>query len=206
MLQAGGDDSKVSRATKKCKKFALTEMPSLLEFLGYTFCFSNVLAGPAYEFSIYKAAADGSLLYDKDGKPRGQIPSQVWPTLKAFVTSVVCMGLFVFGSGKFPIMDPTDPQKNAPTFIAPGSGVSGADNTPWHVMYGYQWIALLCIRFKYYFAWKNAEGANNIWYAGFEGFDAEGNAIGWENANNIDILDFEVRNRATYEPYRVTLG
>jgi len=52
-------------------------MPSLLEFLGYTFCFSNVLAGPSYEFSIYKNAADGTLLYTKDGKARGKIPSQV---------------------------------------------------------------------------------------------------------------------------------
>ena len=135
---------------------------------------SNVLAGPAYEFSIYKAAADGSLLYDASGKPRGRIPSQLLPTLKALAVSVVCMALFVVGTGKFPIMDPSDPQSNAPVFIAAGSGWSAHDGTPWHLRYGYQWLALFCIRFKYYFAWKNAEGANNIWYAGFEGFDEKG--------------------------------
>jgi hypothetical protein len=101
------------------------------------------------------------------------------------------MGIFVVGSGKFPIMDPADPQKNAPTFVALTSAYSIHSNTPWHIRYGYSWVALFFQRFKYYFAWKNAEGSNNIWYAGFEGFDTKGDPIGWENANNIDILQFE---------------
>ena len=46
LIKKGGE---LPRATQKCKQFALEEVPSLLEFLGYTFCFSNVLAGPAYE-------------------------------------------------------------------------------------------------------------------------------------------------------------
>ena len=189
--KAGNKKDSLPRATQKCSQFALTELPSLLEFLGYTFCFSNVLAGPAYEFSIYRAAANGSLLYDDNGKPRGKIPSQVWPTLKNLVVSLACMGIFVVGSGKFPIMDPVDPQKNAPTFVALTSAYSIHSNTPWHIRYGYSWVALFFQRFKYYFAWKNAEGSNNIWYAGFEGFDTKGDPIGWENANNIDILQFE---------------
>ncbi|GMI34362.1 hypothetical protein TeGR_g1118, partial [Tetraparma gracilis] len=45
-----------NRATEKCGQFALREMPSLLEFMGYTFCFSNVLAGPSYEFSTVSGA------------------------------------------------------------------------------------------------------------------------------------------------------
>ena len=44
---------------------------------------------------------------------------------------------------------------------------------------------------KYYFAWKNAEGACNLYYCGFEGFDENGNAKGWEYCNNINIIDFE---------------
>ena len=103
------------------------------------------------------------------------------------------MGIFVVGTGKFPIMDPTDPQKNAPTFVNESSPWSVHSGRPWHERYMYNWIALFMIRFKYYFAWKNAEGSNNIWYAGFEGFDENGEPIGWENANNIDIFQFEVR-------------
>jgi hypothetical protein len=180
-------DPKKDRATAKCEPFALKELPSLLEFLGYTFCFSNVLAGPAFEFKVYQNAANGSLLYDAKGNPKGPIPSQVVATLKPFLVSVVCMGLFVVGSGKFPVFDAMNPQKNTPVFLL----LSG----PWYMRYGYQWIALLCLRFKYYFAWKNAEGANNIWYAGFEGFKdgekGEKVPIGWDNASNIDIIGFE---------------
>jgi len=169
---------KESRAAKKCSKFALDRVPNLLEFLGYVFCFSNILAGPAYEFKIYKDAIEGT-------KIRGNknVPSSFLPTLKPFIVSIVCMGLFVFGNGTFPIMDPTDPQHNDPPWVMHGS--------PWWKRYAYQWIALLFIRQKYYFAWKNAEGANNIWYAGFEGLNEDGEVIGWDNACNVDIISFE---------------
>lgn len=182
LLGKGEED----RAAKKCAAFAVTALPGPLEFLGYTFCFSNVLAGPAFEYKIYADACDGTLLYDENGKPRGKIPSNVGPTLKPFLMSLVCMGLFVVGNGAFPILDPADPQNATPVVIA-----AEMLSQPWYYRYGYAWIALFFIRQKYYFAWKNAEGANNIWYAGFEGFDDGGKVKGWENANNIDIVDFE---------------
>jgi len=46
-------------------------------------------------------------------------------------------------------------------------------------------------RFKYYFAWKSAEGACNAWYAGFEGWvDEKGKTVskGWRNSCNVDIF------------------
>ena len=33
------------RATSRCKDFCVDEVPSLLNYLGYVFCFSTVLAG-----------------------------------------------------------------------------------------------------------------------------------------------------------------
>lgn len=187
-LNKKGKDG-VGRATKKCIPFAVTKLPGLLEFLGYTFCFSNVLAGPAFEYKIYADACDGTLLY-KDGdvtKPRGNIPSKLWPTLKPFLLCLIHMAIFVVGGGMFPILDTTDPQNNLPVVISD----SMLNDNPWWYRYGYAWIALFCIRQKYYFAWKNAEGANNIWYAGFEGFDNEGKVLGWDNANNTNTLQFE---------------
>ena len=154
------------RAAKKCAPYALSELPGLIEFLGYTFCFSNVLAGPAYEYKIYENAANGTLLYTSDGKPRGKIPNAFWPTLKPFLQSLFYMAVFVVGNGMFPILDPADPQNNTPAVLNPELLAK-----PFYYRYAYSWIALLFIRGKYYFAWKNAEGANNVWYAGFEGFD-----------------------------------
>jgi len=177
---------KPERATKKCADLAVEEVPGILEYLGYTFNFATVLAGPAFEYKIYEAACNGSNLFDKDGKPLGKKPSNVWPTLKPFLISLFCMGMFVVGSGKFPLLDPADPQNNLPVVITEEFLAK-----PWWNRYAYTWVALFFIRQKYYFAWKNAEGASNIWYAGFEGFDEKGEALGWENSNNVDALTFE---------------
>lgn len=178
---------KETRAAKKCAHLAVMEMPGLFEFLGYTFNFSTILAGPAFEYKIYADACDGTNLYDKDGKPKGKIPSQILPTLVPFVVSLVCLGAFVVGNGMFPLLDPTDPQNNTPVVITEEFLAK-----PWLNRYAYTWIALFFIRMKYYFAWKNAEGACNIWYGGFEGFDTDGNVKGWDHSCNVNILDFEV--------------
>jgi len=182
LIKAG----KETRAAKKCAPFAVDGVPGLIEFLGYTFNFSTILAGPAFEYKIYADACEGNNLYDKDGKPKGKIPSQIMPTLKPFLLSLVCMGLFVVGTGKFPLLDPTDPQNFTPVVIT-----AEFLKKPWINRMAYAWVALIFIRMKYYFAWKNAEGACNIWYAGFEGFDEKGNPKGWENSNNVDIIAFE---------------
>jgi hypothetical protein len=175
-----------TRATKKCAPLAVDGIPGIIEFLGYTFNFSTILAGPAFEYKIYADACEGSNLYDKDGKPKGKIPSQIMPTLKPFLLSLVCMVLFVVGNGKFPLLDPTDPQNFTPVVIS-----EEFLKKPWVQRYAYCWVSLFFVRMKYYFAWKNAEGASNIWYAGFEGFDENGNPKGWENSNNVDIIEFE---------------
>lgn len=183
VLATGGND----RASKKCAKFAVSKLPGILEFMGYTFCFATVLAGPAYEYKTYADACDGALLYTPDGKPRGKIPSQVLPTMTKLLGSIVCLGLFVVGNGMFPLLDPDDAQNNTPVLISEEFLAR-----PWHYRYAYTWVSLFFVRMKYYFAWKNAEGANNIWYAGFEGFDENGNVKGWEEASNINIFDFEL--------------
>lgn len=186
LIRKAKDKDSIPRVTKKCAPFAVEKLPGIIEFLGFTFCFSNVLTGPAFEYKLYADACDGTLLYTKDGKPKGKIPSNVWPTLRALLHSIFALGVFVVGNGKFPILNPTSPQELTPVVISPEMLAR-----PWLHRYLYSWVALLFVRQKYVFAWKNAEGANNIWYAGFEGFDEKGNVKGWDNANNIDVLEFE---------------
>lgn len=86
----------------------------------------------------------------------------------------------------FPLLNPSDPQNADPILL--GEEMMAK---PVYRRYAYSWLALFFIRFKYYFAWMNAEGANNIWYAGFEGFDAKGEPKGWQISNNIDVIRFE---------------
>jgi hypothetical protein len=182
-LLAKGSDN---RAAKKCSKFALKDAPSLIEFLGYTFCFSNLLAGPASEYKVYLGAIDGSIFKTPSGKD-GKVPSNIWPTIKPLLTSLLCLGIHLYVGGMFPLLDTVDPQRNTPAILT-----EEFLSKPWLYRYFYCWMGLVATRQKYYFGWKNAEGANNIWYAGFDGVDEKGEAIGWETASNMDILGFEL--------------
>lgn len=177
---------KENRAAKKCAPYALKELPDIIEYLGYTFAFGSVLSGPAFEFSLYKQGCDGSHLYDANGKPKGKIPSAVWPTIFPFLKGLFCMITFIVVGGAFPLLDTVDPQRNTPTILTEEFLAK-----PWIYRYGYMWLGLWAVRQKYMLAWTNAEASHNIWYAGFEGFDENGNAKGWSIANNIDMWGFE---------------
>eukprot|EP00934_Nitzschia_sp_Nitz4_P001323 Nitzschia sp. Nitz4//scaffold101_size76361//54329//56023//NITZ4_005609-RA/size76361-augustus-gene-0.2-mRNA-1//1//CDS//3329532179//1323//frame0 len=181
-LAKGADD----RIAKKCSKYALKEIPGIIEFLGYTFCFSNLLAGPANEYSTYLGAIDGSLFKTPDGKMKSP-PSNLWPTVFPLIQSLCCIGVFLVVGANFPLMDPVDPQRNPPVII---TEEFQKQFWPWRMLYC--WCGLLSIRAKYYFGWKNAQGANNIWYAGFEGFDEKGESKGFGGSDNMDMLAFEL--------------
>lgn len=180
LLSKGKED----RAAKKCAPFALKDTPSLIEFLGYTFCFSNLLAGPATEYATYLKAIDGSIFKTPDGKTKK--PSNILPTIVPFFTCLINLGIFMTLSAKFPLLDPTDPQRNTPYILTEEFLKNGFFFRLFHA-----WVGLFALREKYYFGWKNAQGAQNIWYSGFDGYDKEGNEIGWETSNNIDIVTFE---------------
>merc|ERR1712176_484041 len=106
ILSKGKED----RAAKKCAPFALKKVPGLIEFLGYAFCFSNLLAGPAIEYATYQRSVDGSVFKTPDGKSK--IPSNIFATIVPFVSCLVHLGAFMTLSAKFPLLDKADPQKN----------------------------------------------------------------------------------------------
>lgn len=182
LLANGNED----RAAKKLAKFSLKETPSIVEFLGYTFCFSTILAGPATEFSTYSRACDGSLFKAPGGKAC-KPPSNLIPTLKPLIISLVCLGIHLTLGGMFPLLNPEDPQQGTPVILQ-----AEMLARPWAKRFFHSWMALFALREKYYFGWKNAEGAANVWYAGFDGFDENGNALGWETSNNMNIFGFEL--------------
>eukprot|EP00526_Cylindrotheca_closterium_P009249 CAMPEP_0113605928 /NCGR_PEP_ID=MMETSP0017_2-20120614/2588_1 /TAXON_ID=2856 /ORGANISM="Cylindrotheca closterium" /LENGTH=506 /DNA_ID=CAMNT_0000514449 /DNA_START=91 /DNA_END=1611 /DNA_ORIENTATION=- /assembly_acc=CAM_ASM_000147 len=182
LLAKGKED----RAAKKLAKYSLKETPGLLEFLGYTFCFSTILAGPASEYITYARACDGSAFKTPSGKPC-KPPSNLIPTLKPLAISLFCLGVHLTLSPMFPLLNQTHPQTGTP-FILQEEFLA----QPWFFRYFHSWMGLFALREKYYFGWKNAEGAANVWYSGFDGFDEDGNSLGWESSNNINILGFEL--------------
>lgn len=176
---------KADRAAEKCAKYALKDAPGLLEFLGYTFCFSNILAGPATEYASYLGAIEGTVFKTPDGRMQ-KPPSNLMPTFWPLIQSLVFMGCFLVIGGNFPMLDPADPQNSTPAILT-----NEFLTNPWYFRTFYCWIGLLGVRMKYYFGWKNAQGACNVWYSGFEGFDEKGEPKGWSLSDNSDVLGFE---------------
>lgn len=175
------DDSAL-RAAQKCSKWALSECPTLLEFLGYSFCFSSVLVGPAIEFAHYRSACDGSLHYyiDKDGNKqlRGKkIPNNIIPTLVPFFKSFLLLVLNALFDNVCNYK-----QLASPFFF----------NLSFRERLFYNWLTNFVQRLKVYFTFLVAEGCNNIWYAGFDGYDKEtGESKGWTVASGADIWRLE---------------
>ena len=52
------------RVRKARRTYAIRSVPNPLEFFGYIYCFSSILAGPAFEYSEYDNAISGKA-YEK---------------------------------------------------------------------------------------------------------------------------------------------
>jgi len=179
MKEKGKSDPRAVSGLEKViasqKKYAITSLPSLVEYLGYIYCFTTIMAGPAFEYADYASAVDGSVFKRKGSNQTS--PGTVLPALARLGTGLLCMVLFVVGSGQFPL------------------GVIADDSFLKQNMlycYAYTWVALLFVRCKYYFAWKVAEGSCIMAGFGFEGYKEDGTIEGWNGVSNMDILGFEL--------------
>ena len=176
-------DKSLSRMYTDRKHFAITKLPNLLEYFGYVFCFTCLLAGPAFEYTDYVSAIDGSAYInkftdEKEKEKNTKMPPSFLPSLRRFVTSLICMVLYLKVAPIWPISSLYDP-----VFIS--------THNHWQRLLQC-FIAIGFEKTKYYFAWKLAE-ASSIWAGfGFEGYDATGKELGWRGVENVDIIGFEL--------------
>jgi hypothetical protein len=178
-------DKKDAKLYAERQRFAITRLPNPLEFFGYVYCFTCILAGPAFEYNDYIKSIDGSIFArnaDKDKQSNGKgkeekPPSSLLNALFTLLLGVVCLVGHLVLSGHYPLSRIYDA-----AFIAAHNHVE---------RYGYTWVALAAERLKYYFAWKVAEGASILGGFGFEGYDANGKPLGWSAVENISIVGFE---------------
>ena len=184
--QAEHTGKKVGRGVARCAECAVYALPNPIEFLGYVFCFSTILAGPPVEYKIYADACSGTQLMDEDGRPSRKPPSRLWPTVTPFLVSLACMGLYVIGASRFPFLDKDNPGFNTPVVLT-----DEFMKRPFVIRFLYNHISLFVLRMRYYFPWKSAESATNLWLCGFDGFDDNGDSKGFDRASNVDILAFE---------------
>lgn len=178
------EDKKKAKIYEARRKFAITKLPNPLEFFGYVYCFTCILAGPAFEYQDYTRSIDGDTFKIKKSddpkllnKSVGK-PSTLLQGLRRLLVGVVCMVLHLQVAAHYKVSALYNKE-----FIA----ANGFLQRIFHVC-----AALLADRFKYYFAWKVAEGASILGGFGFEGYDKDGQQLGWRGVENVDILGFEL--------------
>ena len=183
------EDKKKAKIYSDRQKYAIQGLPTPLEFFGYVYCFTCLLAGPAFEYNDYVRTIDGSAFVKretvKDAYPptttshKGRAePSSVLPALVRLAVGIMCLGGHLVLGARFPFSHLYTPEWVA----AHGDHVE---------RFGHLLLALFSERLKYYFAWKVAEGASVLAGFGFEGYDKEDKVVGWSGVENIEILAFE---------------
>lgn len=176
------NDKKKARVYGDRKKYAIEELPSILEFFGYMYCFTCILAGPAFEYKDYVNSISGTVFEiskDKNNTNKNQ-PSSLFEGLKRLLIGIISLVCHMQLSARFPISASYNKQ-----FLI--------DHPSMLYRYFHIYVALFADRLKYYFAWKVAEGASVMGGFGFQGYDKKDSnkIIGWCGVENIDILGFE---------------
>ena len=200
-------DQKKAKIYAERKKFAIEGIPNMLEFFGYIYCFTCILAGPAFEYTDYLRSINGSIFrLNAPGDTRKQgdkenaeniskPPSSIIPGLLLLLQAVV----FLVGNMKLFEIVKFENIFN-PDWIAQNS---------WTYRFPYSLLWLFAKRLQFYFVWKIAEGASVMGGFGFQGYrkqissvsadkevdrddENKWEVIGWKNVENIDVLGFEL--------------
>eukprot|EP00981_Chlorochromonas_danica_P004813 scaffold967_cov173-Ochromonas_danica.AAC.24 len=182
------------------RHFAIQQLPNLLEFFGYIYCFTCILAGPAFEYKDYVDSIEGKAFAlpdvhekeNKDDKIKGEKekaikkPNNILPALLSMFIGVFSMVAFLQFSARVPVANLYKPEYNAQfTFLQ---------------RLGIMWVTMFGERFKYYFVWKTAEGASILGGFGFEGYHVKDEKVvskGWKGVENIDIISFETATNSS---------
>ncbi|GMF13176.1 unnamed protein product [Phytophthora lilii] len=168
-----GDSDHVKRVKQSRKALAIPQIPSLLEFFGFVYCFTTFLAGPAFEYKEYSDAIHQTRFVDKRGVRRNVSPARA--AMSKLLLGLGLMAVLVrFGA------------------LADLREILSDENQSMLMKWGRLFVALFLTRAKYYVAWKLAEGATVLTATGFEGFDEQNNPKGWGGVSNVDILGFEL--------------
>ncbi|EEB09580.1 membrane bound O-acyltransferase [Schizosaccharomyces japonicus yFS275] len=149
--------------------------PPMLHFLGFSFFFPSLLAGPAFDYSTYKSFITLEM-FEKPKHPNSpRIPENWGPALVRCIIGLIWLTIFVIGSEKFPLNSLLTPK-----FY----DVSMAKR------FGYSSLVAILARAKYYGAWEMTDGACVLSGIGYNGKDSH-NVPRWDRVKNIDPMGFE---------------
>jgi len=173
------------------KEFAITQLPTVIEYYSYLLYFPTFLSGPAFHYSTYLQWINDKLYVNEKYNPSGKMPDPTWAVLEALGLSIILVVTHLVLSAMFPI-----------EILFHENGM---DHIPLIVRYLYIEASLVGIRCRYYFIWKLSEGAGVITGLGFSGYDKNGKPT-WLGLTNSYIFNIEsmgcLRDITTYWNYK----
>lgn len=151
------------------RKYAVEQVPTFREFMGYFFHFPSVLCGPIVYYNDYKSFVEA----DRTKKQ----PSGKWTAIgKKLAISITCTILHLTLASKFDIQFLRTPDFQF--------------HTPLVIIFAYILAFTMLSRLKYYVAWHLGEVISNASGLGFSGYDQNGKPK-WDLLSNMDIWSFE---------------
>lgn len=172
------------------KKSRITKMPSLLEFLGYTFYFPGVLIGPSTRFVDYRAWSTGELYASAKGKEKALGPNTGSATLPKGRLAASLREL-IAGLGFMAVYSVFAPAYSYEKLIGLHGGL---DHLAWYQKLGWIQVAGFMARTKYYGIWSLTDGACILSGLGYNGVDVRTGRTRWNRCRNIDIPKIEFAN------------
>ncbi|KAJ7672880.1 MBOAT, membrane-bound O-acyltransferase family-domain-containing protein [Mycena rosella] len=157
----------------------VTNFPSLLEFLGYSFYFPGILVGPYLDYADYMDLINETVFKTLavKGKSGRNVPAgRKRVAYRKMVTGLVYLGIFI---------------------VLGGSWNFSISLTPWFLEQSlFYRIAIYQMcgvfeRTKYYAIWTLTEGASILTGLGFTGVSPSGETL-WTGAANVDVLVIEI--------------
>ena len=155
--------------TEEQRKYAVTDMPSFNEFMGYFFHFPSVLCGPIMYFNDY-------IDFVNVPEDKALPPGRHMAVARKLTISVSCAILHLTLNPKFEIEF-----LRSPEFLI---------HTPLAARFLYILIFTMLSRLKYYVAWHLGEAISNASGLGFNGYDSNGKAK-WNLISNMNLWKFE---------------
>eukprot|EP00904_Undaria_pinnatifida_P005433 jgi/Undpi1/2019/HiC_scaffold_12.g05405.m1 len=166
-------DKKKDRVLAARREYAIRSVPNPLEFFGYVYCFSSILAGPAFEYTLYDKATSGEAYRKVSWRCRPLLVEPPTASLRPLPSlSLLLTWYFLF------------------CFVLVFLILS----------FWCSLILLLSVFFcSSYFCKLSffviffylVYGASVLGGFGFQGYAADGTVIGWDGVSNIDIMAFE---------------
>ncbi|KAH9483154.1 Lysophospholipid acyltransferase [Psilocybe cubensis] len=158
----------------------ITQYPSLLEFLGYSFYFPGILVGPYLDYPEYMELINETMFQHAHVKAALKDGHRLPPGRKRAAYTKMFMGLVYLGA--FVLLGPT---YNFSVALKPGF----TDMPLWKRILVFQ-LGGPIERAKYYAIWTLTEGASVLTGLGFTDFGLHGKP-NWDRAANVKVWTIE---------------